>query len=234
MKTNKLILLVSAGLITFIAGGVSVYFLLNENYGIVRSATTALTQVINAGTLTADIVDASYQPVASPSISMSSQTFSFACGSSTGTLGTATQQLYVQNPDAADGGWSLTIAASSPTAVWDSAGTDYDFNDPQSAGCADGGSDTDTVAGQMTINASGGTLATGACSTCTTSNITKGTSASFAKGTLNSITLLTAASSSDDIGDWTLQGVSISQTIPGEQPAASDYDISLTITATAL
>lgn len=233
MKRNNLILLVSGLLIAFIAGGVSVYFVFDEQYGGVRSATTALTQIINTGTLTADIVNASYQPVASPTVAMSTETFSFSCGSADGTLGTATEQLYVQNPDAADGGWSLTIAASSPTAVWDSAGTDYDFNDPSSSGCADGAGDTDLLAGQMTIDASVGTLAVGACSACVVTNISKGTSSAFSEGVLNSITLLTASSSSDDIGDWTLQGVSISQTIPGEQPAASDYDISLTITATA-
>jgi hypothetical protein len=165
---------------------------------------------------------------------MSAETFSFACGSSDGTIGTSSQQLYVQNPDAADGGWSLTIAASAPTAVWESAGIDYDFNDPTSSGCADGAGDSDLLAGQMTINASVGTLSVGACSTCSVNNITKGSSSAFSEGVLNSITLLTASSSSDDIGDWTLQGVSVSQTIPGEQPSASDYTISLTITVTAL
>ena len=234
MKTNKIILLVSGLLLTFIAGGVSVYFFIDEQYGGVRSATTALTQIINAGTLSADIVNASYVPVASPTVAMSAETFSFACGSSDGTIGTSSQQLYVQNPDAADGGWSLTIAASAPTAVWESAGIDYDFNDPTSSGCADGAGDSDLLAGQMTINASVGTLSVGACSTCSVNNITKGSSSAFSEGVLNSITLLTASSSSDDIGDWTLQGVSVSQTIPGEQPSASDYTISLTITVTAL
>jgi hypothetical protein len=47
--------------------------------------------------------------------------------------------------------------------------------------------------------------------------------------TTDSVTLLTAAAGSDDIGDWTLQGVSILNTIPAEQPAASDYDINMTL-----
>lgn len=232
MEKRNLVLAISLSLIMFIIGGLSVLFFVEEKYGSVRSATTAITQIINAGTLSADIVDETYNSVGSPTFAMSTETFSFACGSSSGTLGTSTQQLYVQNPDAADGGWSLTIAASAPTALWASAGPDYDFNDPTSSGCADG-ADTDSFAGQMTLDASGGTLAVGACSSCTVNNITKGSESAFSEGSLDSITLLTAASGSDDVGDWTLQGVSVSQTIPPEQPAASDYTISLTITATA-
>ncbi len=195
------------------------------------SATSNFTQVINAGTLTADIVDASYVTVASPSFALGAATFSFACQTTTGTFGTASQQIYVKNPDAADNGWTLSIAASAPTDVWDGAASDFDFNDPTTAGCADGG-DADILKGQMTINPAVGTLAGGASSASTT-NITKGSSAGFNQGTLDAITILTGAAGSSDIGDWTLQGVSISQTIPAEQAAASDYDISLVLTATA-
>lgn len=233
MKRNKIIITVSALLITFITGATTMYFLYKEKYGVVRSATTALTQIINSGTLTADIVDAAYTPVASPSFALSSKNFSFSCQSSTGTLGTASQQLYVQNPDAADSGWTLTIAATSgPTAYWDST-VDYDYNDATSSGCTDG-ADADSLAGQMTIDASAGTLAVGSCNSCTINNITKGSSAEFAETSVDSITLLNAAAGSDDIGDWKLTGVAITQTIPGEQPAASDYSINLTITVTAV
>lgn len=230
---NNVIITISLCLILFICGGLTGFYFFGDKSGAVRSATTALTQVINPGTLSVDIVDASYASVSSPSVAMAAQSFSFACSSSTGTLGTSTQQIYVKNPDAADSGWSLTIAASAPTAFWNSAGTDYDFNDATSSGCGDG-ADADTLIGQMTINPSAGTLAKGACSTCGVTNISKGTSASFVQSTTDSITLLTAASGSDDIGDWTLQGATISQTLPAELPAASDYTISLTVTVTAL
>jgi len=236
MKRNQIIVIVSVLLITFITGVTTMYFLYKEKYGIVRSATTALTQIINSGTLTTDIVDASYVPVSSPSLAMSAKNFSFSCQSSTGTLGTATQQLYVQNPDAADGGWTLTIAATSgPTSFWhsNSSSASYDYNDSTSSGCTDG-DDTDSLAGQMTIDASSGTLAKGNCASCTVTNITKGSQASFAESSVNSITLLNAAPGSDDIGDWKLTGVGISQTIPPEQPAASDYSINLTITVAAV
>jgi hypothetical protein len=197
------------------------------------SNTSNFTQTINAGTLTIDIVDGSYVTVASPSVTFAAQTFSFACQSSTGTLGTATQQIYVRNPDAADGGWTASIAGSAATAVWDSAGTDYDFNDSTGSGCTDG-ADADSVGGQMTVNANAGTLAIGACSGCTTTSITKGSSTAFVETTTNSVTLLSAAAGSDDIGDWTLQGVALSQTIPGEQPAATDYDINMVVSVVAI
>ena len=233
MKRDKVFITVVCALMIFIAGGLLFQFAWQEDWGNVRSSTTSLSQTINPGTLAVDIVNGSYVTVGSPAVTMTAQDFSFACSSSTGTLGTATEQIYVKNPDAADGGWTLAIAASSPTAVWDSAGTDYDFNDPTTSGCADGGGDTDSLAGELTINATAGTLDVGACSSCTTTDIAKGTSDAFEEDVTNSITLLTAQGTSDDIGDWTLQGVSLSQTIPPEQPAASDYSISLTLTVAA-
>jgi len=194
--------------------------------------TSNFQQTITAGTLSVDITDASYVTVGSPSVTFGSTAFSFSCQTTTGVFGTTTQQIYIQNPDAADNGFTVSLAGSSPTAVWDSAGTDFDFNDPTSAGCADGG-DADTVGGQMTVDASVGTLATGDCAGCSTTGITLGASDSFEEGTTNSITLLTAASGADDIGDWTVQDINISQTIPAEQPAATDYNINMTLSILA-
>lgn len=202
---------------------------------VIQAASTSEFQVtINSGTLSVDIADStdSYSTVGSPTVTFSSQNFSFSCGSTSGTLGTTTEAIYVQNPDAADSGWTVSIAASASTDVWDSAGTDFDFNDPTTSGCADGG-DTDSLAGQLTVDASGGTLATGDCSSCGTSNISLGSSNAFEEGVTDSITLLTAAAGSDDIGDWSLIGVDLSQTIPAEQPAASDYTLSMTLSIVA-
>lgn len=201
---------------------------------VLAASTTTLSQTINPGTLTVDIVDGSYNSVASPGVTMNAVTFSFSCQTSTGTLGTSTEKIYVQNPDAADNGWTLTIAPSTTTASLEAAtaGTkDFDFNDDGGSGCTDG-TDADTLAGQMTINPSGATLAVGQCANCTTTGITLGSSTAYVEGTTDSVTLLTAASTSDDIGDWTLTGVSISQTIPAEQPADT-YTIDLTLTVTA-
>jgi hypothetical protein len=198
------------------------------------SATSSFTQTINPGVLTVDIVDGSYVTVASPAVAMNPVTFSFACQTATGTFGTGTQNIYIKNPDAADNGWVVSLAAATPAAFWASAGTNMDFNDPSGAGCTDG-IDTDTLKGQMTVDPSVGTLVVGACSVCATTSITKGSSAAFSEtGTvLNSITILTGATASNDIGDWKLTGVAISQKIPAEQPAASDYAIPLTLSIVA-
>jgi hypothetical protein len=205
--------------------------------GIVLAAQTSnFTQTINAGTLAIDIVDASYVTVGSPSVAMTATTFSFSCltggSASTGTFGTSSQVIYIQNPDAADNGWVVSLAASAATAFWDSAGTDFDFNDPTTSGCGDG-ADADALKGQLTVDPSGGTLAVGACASCATTGVTKGSSSAFSQGVTDSITLLTGASGSNDIGDWKLTGVSLSQTIPAEQPAANDYDINMTLSVVA-
>lgn len=198
---------------------------------------TTLSQTINAGALATEIRDENRATVASPSVAMSAITFSFTCqsggGASTGTLGTNTQRLYVDNPDAADNGWTLAIAATSgATTLWQNTGStqNFDFNDAGGAGCTDG-ADADTRPGQLTVNPTAGTL-TADCGSCTTANITKGSSTAYVQATTDSITLLTAASTSDDIGRWYFTGVGLSQTIPAEQ-AATTYTLGQTITVTA-
>ena len=200
--------------------------------GVYASGTSNFQLTINPGTLAVDIVNGSYTTVSSPSVVFSTATVSFNCGSTTGTLGTASEQIYVTNPDAADAGWVVSIAGSATTATWASAGTDMDFNDTTSSGCSDG-TDTDSVAGQLTVDPSGGTIAKGNCASCTTTSVTAGSSSTFNEGTTDSITLLTGASASADIGDWTLQGVALTQTIPAEQPAASDYNINMVLSIVA-
>ncbi len=204
---------------------------------VLASGTSNFTQTINAGTLAVDIVDGSYVTVGSPTMAMTAATFSFACQTVTGSFGTASQVIYVANPDAADNGWTVSLAAQTPaTDIWDGAASDFDYNDGGGSGCTDTvhANDTDSVGGQMTVNPAAGTLAVGQCSSCVVTNVTKGSSAAFdaVTGPINTITILTGAASSDDIGDWKLTGVSISQKIPAEQPAASDYDINMVLSIT--
>lgn len=196
-------------------------------------------QVINAGILATDILDTGRNAVTSPSVSMSAKNFSFDCqaggSASSGSFGSNTERIYVNNPNAANNGWTLTVAATSgTTARWANGGSTsfIDFNDPTgtTAGCNDG-ADTDSSAGQMTVDPSVGTL-TADCATCTTANISKGSSASFSQGVLDSITILNAASSSDDIWRGYLTGATVNQTIPAETPADT-FNINLTLTATA-
>ncbi len=201
---------------------------------VLASSTSNFTQTINPGTLSVDIVDGSYATVGSPTMAMTAATFSFATQIITGTFGTASQQIYVANPDAADNGWVVSLAASAPTDVWTSAGTPFDFNDPTGSGYTDG-TDADSVGGQMTVNPSAGTLAVGTCASCVATNITKGSSGTFSEtgSVVNSITVLTGAAASNDIGNWKLTGVGISQKVPLEQPAASDYNINMVLTVAA-
>jgi hypothetical protein len=194
------------------------------------SSTSNFQQEITSGTLAIDIVDASYASVGSPSVSMGSETFSFSCNTSTGTFGTATEQIYVSNPDAADDGWTASLAGTTSTTYWDSSGTDMDFNDEGGGGCTDGG-DADSLIGLMYIDPSGGSLAEGASGNGT-SGVTLGSASHFNEGSTDTITIV-SSDGSTDIGDWTVQDVSVSQTIPPEQPAADDYDIDMTLTIAA-
>jgi len=194
---------------------------------------TNVTQTINSGTLVTDIRDASRVTVASPTFAMTGTTFSFNCQTTTGTIGSASQRLYVDNPGAANAGYTLTLAATAgATGLWNNAGVtqSFDFNDPTTAGCADG-ADADAKGGQLTVNPSVSTL-TADCSSCSVTGITKGTSTAYSQAVTDSVTLLTAAAGSDDVGRWYLTGIGLSQTIPGEQPNDS-YTINLTATVTA-
>lgn len=215
------------GLLLFIS-----FFIISGGAFALANVTSNFQQTISPGTLEVDITDDTYTPIGSPSVAMDSATFSFTCQTTTGTLGTSSEQIYIVNPNAANDGFTVSIAASNPTDLWDSAGTPFDFNDPTNSGC-DNGSDADSYGGQMTIDPSGATLATGACAGCGSTGLTLGSSASFNEGTLDSITLLTASAGSDDIGDWYIRGVSISQTIPAEQPAENDYNIDMVISVVA-
>jgi len=214
---------IAAIVLTTIGGGAATYAANNTN----------VTQVINGGTLTTDIRDASKVSVTNPTFALSALTFSFSCQTSTGAIGTDSQRLYVDNPGSANNGWTLTMAATGGiTDSWKNTGVTqtFDFNDPTTAGCADG-ADADSRPGQMTVNPSAGTL-TADCTSCTSTAITKGTSSAYSQGVLDSITLLTAASGSDDNGRWYLTGATVSQTIPAEQSVDS-YTINMTITVTA-
>jgi len=203
------------------------------------ASNSTFSQVINTGALATDIMDASQVTVASPSVTMSAKNFAFTCqaggSASTGTFGANSERIYVSNPDGADNGWTLTVAATSgATARWANGGATqhFDFNDPSggTAGCTDGG-DADSNPGQLSLNPTAGTITTD-CGSCGTTGVTKGSSSAFNQGTTDNITLLNAANTSDDIWRGYLTGVTASQTIPAEQPADS-YSLSLTLTATA-
>jgi hypothetical protein len=199
---------------------------------VLAQTNTQFNQTINPGVLSIGIVDANYATVASPAVTFGAVNTSFNCQTTAGALGTASQQLYIQNPGGANNGWVASIAGSAATSLWTGTGATYDFNDDTGSGCTDG-ADTDARGGQLTINPSVGTLLVGNCLACTTTGITRGSSSAFVQGTTDSITLLTAAASSDDMGDWIFQGISLSQKIPAEQLAVSNYVLPMVVSIIA-
>ncbi len=180
------------------------------------------------GSLSVDIVDAGDASVSSPSVAFSSLSYSFDSQTSTGTLGISSQKIRVSNTTAT-ATWTLTIAATGgATATWSAGTPKYDYND--GSGSSDGG-DTDSYGGQLTIDASAGTLA--AVSPCSsTTDITKGSSALFQETApiVSSITLLTAGSSASTSCSWDFTGVSLSQAVPASQGSGT-YTLSFTLTA---
>ena len=187
-------------------------------------ATAALPNILNV-----DIVDAGGAPVSNPSIAMGVSAFSFFYQAANGIFGASNQKIRVNNTTN-NSQWSLTIAADSgPAAFWNGTSANYDFNDP--AASAVDGPDADNLGGQMTVNLSGATITPQ--SGCDTNGLTLGSSAAYSEGVTNSITLLSAGVSAGKNCYWDTTGIAVSQTIPQEQPAASDYNINMMLTITA-
>lgn len=196
-----------------------------DSYSVIPQITTS------PNTLTIDIVDAGGTTVVSPTVAFSGITFSFSSGSSTGTLGVASQKIRTQN-STSNASWTASMGATDgPTGLWENTGAtkSFDFNDP-TAGAGDGG-DTDTKGGQLTVDPSAGTIAP-VGSGCTGTGVSLGSSNSFSEGVTNSITLMSASGSADKGCTWDLTGVGLSQTIPAEQ-SVDTYSINMTISIVA-
>lgn len=177
---------------------------------------STLTQVINPGSRSVDIVDATGTPVADPNVDFTPVNFSFNSQTSTGVLGASTERIRIYNPTGAQN-WTVSLAGSATTAVWSDGGVEsYDFND---AGGAIDGADTDSVGGQLTVNPATGTLV--GVSGCSTSNLSLGASGAFDEGTTDSIDLVNASTGSAKFCRWDLTGVDLSQEIPAAQPAGT-------------
>jgi hypothetical protein len=79
------------------------------------------------GALTADIVDGAGSSVASPGVAMSTANLLFNCQTITGTFGTASQKLRVNNTTVSPA-WTVSIAATGgATSNWSSGPNQYDF-----------------------------------------------------------------------------------------------------------
>jgi len=184
--------------------------------------TPTFNQTINPGTLTTDILDASRNPVASPSFNMSATNLSFECQTSTGALGSDSQRVYVINPGGADNGWTLTMGATDGGAAqWESGSDAFDYNDETGGGCDNG---------QLTVDPSAGTL-TPDCDNCTSTGVSQGSETAFSSSAA-SVTLLNASDTSADVWRGYLTDAGLSQEIPAAQ-AAGTYTLDMTLTATA-
>jgi len=203
----------------------------NASGGTYRYATW---KIPSTGVLSFDIVDGSGASVGSPTYAMPATGFSFGCTNTTGSLGTTSQRLRVNN-STANPAWSLSIAATAgATASWANSGNTrfFDFNESSGApsGCTDGG-DADSLAGRLTLTPSGATNTPQ--SGCSASNISFGSTAGFQQSVTDSVTLATASSSANTNCYWDLTNIGVSQYIPSEQ-LSDTYTINLTLTVTAL
>lgn len=186
------------------------------------SNTPSLTQTINAGSLTTNIMQSDdATPVSSPSVSFPALNRSFSCQTNTATLGDTSNKVNVTN-FASNNGWTLTMAATSGNTTPWSDGTDsYKFNDAAGSGCTNG---------QLTVDPSASTLTLDCQSACTSTGVTKGSSTAFVSGTTDSVTLLSSTSGS--AWEGYLTGIGLSQKVPAAQ-AAGSYSIGMTVTVAA-
>lgn len=111
MKKLTLLIIASVGVV----GLLGLYNMTNSS--IANAATTAsskLSQTINPGVLSTDIRNSSNVVVNNPTFSMAAKTVSFSQQTSTGTFGDNQNRIYVENPGAANNGWTLTLNTLQP------------------------------------------------------------------------------------------------------------------------
>lgn len=173
----------------------------------------SLSQVINAGTLSVDIVDGSNVSVASPAVAFAATSFSFSCQPSTATLGTASEKIQVKNP--LYGGVKVDLNAVTPASdVWTSGGNTYKYNDATGAGCTNG---------QLAV--SGGTFTKTAGASTPTQTMPGG-----AFSGTSPVTLLNNTSATPYNADLT--SYTLTQQIPAEQHSGT-YSLPMNITYVA-
>jgi hypothetical protein len=196
-----------------------------QNSGVAnwRGQIVAFRAMSASPSLGVDMVDGSGNGVASPSVTTTSFSKGFSCQTPTGTLGTATQKIRINNTTD-NPAWTLAIAASGgPTTRWVSGSNSYDFNDA-------GGSPAGCSNGQLSINPSVSTITPQ--TNCTSTGVAKGAASAFSQGTTDSISLVTANNPAYIDCYWDITGINLSQKVPANQPSGN-YSINLTLTLTA-
>jgi hypothetical protein len=182
------------------------------------------------GTLFVKIVDAGGVEIVNPDIPLPNTSLKFLYQSVAGTVGEAVKKIRIDNATA-NAKWSVAIAATDgPSALWDATPASYDYNDPTAS--AVDGVDADSVGGQMSLDPSMATVTPEVG--CMDTGLVYKDPAAFSQGVVNSITLLESGLAAETGCYWDITGIPITQTIPKEQTAASDYAINMTLTITAL
>ena len=211
MTKSKHILAVGVAAVAVLALGATAY-------AQTSTADTELLQEIRAGSLFTEIVDASGNAVASPSIAMSVTDVDVNQQTTTGTYGSAGQRVYISNPGVTASGWTLDLAATGgATSLWQDGAKNFDYNSTSGAG-------------QLTINPLAGTITPVGSAPLT--GITLSSSAAFEQGVHDVINVATASASAAPVWEGHITGMGVSQTIPGGQEAGM-YRINLTQTLTA-
>jgi len=200
----------------------------NAHLGDAGAYTLKICATASGGSLSAGIVDAGGISVTTPTIAFSTKTVLFGYQTSDGTFGTANEKIRVNNTTG-NAQWTLTLAPSGGTsALWSAGLSKYDFNDP-AANALDGG-DADSFGGQMSLNPVSATVTPQVG--CNNTGISVGSLGAFSEGSVNSLTIVSAGSTSGTNCYWDLTGIPVSQTIPAEQtPGNYSLDMTLTITA---
>jgi len=201
------------------------------------SKTITFVSTINPGILTTDIRDSQGKPVQHPQVKLGPVANSDECRSSdtalTGVFGEDDKRIYIDNPKATKGGWTLAIApAQGDQAKWQGVkGHIIDFDDPGSnyQGCND--TDRDGAAGYLSIDPSEARLIAD-CLYCSVDNLVLGSGQSATFASSKSLTLVRANQLAEDIGSWYITDIDVKQTIPPSQKG-DVYSIDLVLTATA-
>lgn len=190
---------------------------------------------INPGALLTDIRDENGRSILQPVLDLGGVINSVQCraneNSLKGTLGSDSQRIYVDNPKAAFDGWTLSISpASGKEAKWEGReGYYFDYNDSGMDGCID--DDNDGHAGLLRVNPSQAEVKSD-CLECSNNEISVGSLNEQSFGESDSITLLKASKSSDELGSWYLTGVEVNQSVPAGQEG-DQYKLDLVLTAAA-
>lgn len=213
MKKLTLLIVASVGVV----GLLGLYNMANSS--VANAATTAnskLSQTINPGVLSTDIRNSSNVVVNNPTFSMAAKTVSFSQQTSTGTFGDNQNRIYVENPGAANNGWTLTLNALQPgSGEWSSGSGTYKYN-------------ANATTGQLTVNPSAGTI-TPVIGSGT--GVLKNVATAFSGN--SPVRLMTASASADKVWAGYITGIGLTQAIPASQPAGT-YTLPMVQTVTAI